>query len=117
MRLFSFKRLCLALLLGFLLPFSYAFALSLLTHYTGPKMPGFLIIPVGWPLNIFVALIGQIDESNMVSWAIFFVLANITLYGTLSYAALSMLTLIRHKRNEPLPPLPTPTPEKSSTYR
>ena len=110
-RIFSIKRLGLAVVLGFLLPFSYAFTLSEVADYTKQRIPDSLVMPFGWPRPIWIFLMGrQPTEADIIGGIIFLALCNIALYGALSYAALTLLSLLRRKEVEFEPP---PPPERT----
>jgi hypothetical protein len=98
----------LAALLGFILPLSYAFTLSEVSDYTGKPAPNFIVMPFGWPRPIWIFLTGrQPTEADIFGGIIFTALCNIALYGAISYAALTMLAVLRRKPVEyesPPPP-------------
>jgi hypothetical protein len=108
LRIFSIKRILLSIVLGFLVPFSYALGLSLFGDYTGTVVPQSLVYPFGWPRPLWIFLMGrQPLESDIIGGIVFLTICNIALYGTLSYLALSGLQLLRHKPADPdLPPSP-----------
>jgi len=47
MRIFTWKRLVFSLVLGFLIPLSYAILLSQVFDYIGKSTPEFLVMPFG----------------------------------------------------------------------
>lgn len=108
MRIFTIGRLLISFVLGFLLPLSYAVALSLFSDYTGKSAPEFMVFPFGWPRPLWIFLMGrQPLESDIILGIVFMALCNIALCGTLSYLALSALQVLRHKPPDPgLPPPP-----------
>jgi len=108
MRIFSITRILLSCVLGFLVPLSYAFTLSLVSDYTGKSAPDSMVYPFGWPRPLWIFLMGrQPLEGDVITGIVFLTLCNIALYGALSYMALSALQLLRHKPADPgLPPPP-----------
>jgi hypothetical protein len=106
-RIFSIKRLALSVLLGFLIPLGYAFTLSEVSDFTGSPAPDFMILPFGWPRPLWIFLMGrQPTEADVIGGIVFLVLCNIALYGAISYAALTMLSLLWRKQTEYEPPPP-----------
>jgi hypothetical protein len=107
-RIFSIWRLLISLVLGFLLPLSYAVAFSLLSDYTGSSLPESMTYPFGWPRPLWIVLMGhQPTEGDIMFGIVFMALCNIAVYGTLTYIALSAIQLLRRKPADPeLPPLP-----------
>ncbi len=114
MRLFSIKRIILASILGFLLPLGYAFMLSVASDYTGKTVPDFMVIPFGWPRPVWIFLTGrQPLEFDIIVGLLFMALCNIALYGTLSYAALLIFSVMRNKEvNYEPPPMPKHYPSE-----
>lgn len=109
LRVFSWKRLVLSLVLGFLLPLSYAVLLSKVFDYTGQSTPQFLAMPFGWPRPLWIFLMGrQPREEDLLPGLLFMAICNIALYGTLVYLTLFGLSLLRKNRteHEPVPPPP-----------
>jgi hypothetical protein len=100
--------LILSVILGFLVPLSYAFALSEIADYTGKTAPDFLVWPFGWPRPLWILLMGrQPRESDLLIGILFMALCNIALYGAVVYVALSLATLLRRKQmHDDLPPPP-----------
>jgi hypothetical protein len=96
----------LSVILGFLLPLSYAFALSEISDYTGKTAPDFLVWPFGWPRPLWILLMGrQPRESDLLIGILFMALCNIALYGAIVYVALSLIALLRKQVHyEPPPP-------------
>jgi hypothetical protein len=107
-RIFSIRRILLSCVLGFLVPFSYALTLSLLSDYTGKSVPDSMVYPFGWPRSLWIFLMGrQPTEGDIILGIVFLALCNIAFYGALSYMALSALQVLRHKPADPgLPPPP-----------
>jgi hypothetical protein len=106
-RFFSIKRLLLSSVLGFLLPLSYAFALSIVSDYTRKPAPDFMVLPFGWPRPIWIFFMGrQPAEADLATGLLFMAGCNIALYGFFIYAALLMISILRMKPvdNEPPPP-------------
>jgi hypothetical protein len=114
-RLFSLKRIVLSIVLGFLLPLAYAFALSLLSDMTGKTAPAFMVVPFGWPRPLWVFLMGrQPTEADVLSGLLFLAACNIVLYGTIVYVTLLMFSLFSSKRVDyQSPPPPEPFPPQS----
>jgi hypothetical protein len=112
-RIFSLKRLLLSVVLGFLLPLSYAIILSEASDRTGKTAPEFMVSPFGWPRPLWIFLMGrQPEENDLINGIIFLALCNIVLYGAITYAVLLALSAVRHKRTVLEPP---PPPEHSPT--
>jgi|SRR5882672_278945 len=107
-RIFSIKRILLSCVLGFLIPLSYAVALSLFSDYTGRFIPELMVYPFGWPRPLWIFLMGrQPLESDIILGIVFLALCNVALYGMLVYIGLSALQFLRHKPAGPeLPPMP-----------
>jgi hypothetical protein len=107
-RIFSIKRILLSSVLGFLLPLGYAFTLSEVSDYTGKTVPDFMVMPFGWPRPLWIFLMGrQPSEADIIPGLLFMAACNIVLYGSLVYAALLMLHVLRGKRvdyDSPPPP-------------
>jgi hypothetical protein len=112
MRVLSIKRMVLSIVLGFLLPLSYAFALSEISDFTGKTPPDLMVMPFGWPRPLWVFLMGrQPREADLLGGLLFIALCNIAAYGAIVYAFLTMLSLLRRKQVEhQLPPPPTQEP-------
>jgi len=109
-RIFSVKRLFLSIVLGFLLPLSYAFLLSEVSDRTGKTAPEFLVTLFMWPRPLWIFLIQQQpSDENLVVGIVFLAICNIALYGTIIYTVLLALSLVRRKQAIPEPP-PTPEP-------
>lgn len=109
LRIFSLKRLVLSIVLGFLLPLSYAVILSLASDLTGRVAPEFLVTPFGWPRRLWIFLLGRHpSDYDVVGGLVFMALSNIALYGAAAYAVLLAVSVIRRKRVVLNPP---PTPE------
>ena len=109
MRIFSWKRLVFSLVLGFLLPLSYAILLSQVFDYTGTLTPQFLVMPFGWPRPLWIFLMGrQPREDDLLGGLLFVAGCNVALYGILVYFSLFALSLLRRKQPEdsPVPPPP-----------
>lgn len=108
-RIFSWKRLVLSLVLGFLLPLSYAVLLSQVFDYTGKLTPEFLVTPFGWPRPLWIFLMGrQPTENDLLIGLLFIAVCNIALYGTIVYISLFGLSLLRRKQTVDEPPPPPP---------
>ncbi len=107
-RIFSVKRIALSVVLGFLMPLSYAFGLSAMSDHTGKAAPEFMVMPFGWAISLWFLLLGrQPEEGDLLPGILFLAFCNIALYGTLSYAVLTVLSLRRRKQVEyELPPSP-----------
>jgi len=107
-QIFSIRRILISCVLGFLIPFSYALGLSLVSDYTGRSVPDSMVYPFGWPGSLWVFLLKrQPMESDFNLEIALLAICNIALYGTLSYLALFALQVLRHKPASPeLPPAP-----------
>lgn len=109
MCIFSWKRLVISLVLGFLLPLSYAVLLSQVFDYTGTSTPQFLVMPFGWPRPLWIFLMGrQPTEDDLLMGVLFVAVCNIALYGTVVYVSLFTLSLLRRKQTVDEPPPPPP---------
>ena len=106
MRVFRIKRLALAMVLGFLLPLSYAFILSMTMDYLGiGAAPKFLVAPFGWPRPLWIWLMGRYPTDEDVLFGVLFMaLSNTVVYGGIMYAVLSALALVRKKPEVHAPP-------------
>jgi hypothetical protein len=102
------------LILGFIVPLSYAFILSETSDLLGRATPDFLVWPFGWPRPIWILLMGrQPSENDLISGILFMAIGNILLYGMIIYLALLVLSLIRRKQPD-IAPSPPPPPTKFS---
>jgi hypothetical protein len=110
-RIFSIKRLLLSIVLGFLIPASYAFALFKLGHFRRSIFE-VVITPIRWPLSLVMFLLGREPSNEELPAAfVFLIVCNIALYGSLIYLILLAVAAVRRKRESlPLPPLPLPLP-------
>jgi hypothetical protein len=97
-RWFSYKRLALSVVLGFLVPLSYAFILSLADDYFHDLPSDWLAVPFGWPLQLWDFVAGRHPWERPI-WGrlIFWILGNIALYGMIVYVGLTILVFIRRK--------------------
>jgi hypothetical protein len=109
-QIFSLKRAVVSLILGFLLPLSYAFLLSETFDYLRRPAPEFLAWPFAWPRPLWIFLMGrQPSESDLIGGIVFIASCNILLYGSMTYVALLILSRLRGKPmeiGEPPPPKP-----------
>ena len=106
-RLFSFKRMALSVLLGFFIPFGYAFLLSEVSDYTKIIPPDFMIMTFGWPRPLWIILMGRDPtEADIIPGIIFMAVCNTVVYGAAVYVFLSLFSLARKSRvrDLPLPP-------------
>ena len=107
-RIFSIRRALLSAVLGFLIPLGYSVALSLAGDYTGWQVPQYFVWPFVWPRPLWILMMGrQPTDADIVHGIIFLALANVLLYGTLVYSALTFIPLFRRRReafDEPPPP-------------
>jgi|ERR1051326_4774254 hypothetical protein len=110
MRLFSIKRAGVSLILGFLLPLSYALLLSFVFDFVKRPTPQVLVWPFGWPRPLWILLLGrQPLQADLIFGIVFLAVCNVLLYGSIVYAVLSVLSLLRRKPvDSELPPLPRP---------
>ena len=108
MRIFSIKRAFLAFILGFLLPLGYAYSLHLAEELTGSKPTDLMLMPFGWPRPLWIFLTGrQPYEFDLIVVLTFAALANIVLYGSLVYLALTLVPAFWRK-SEPYAAPPPP---------
>ena len=111
MRWFSIRRILFSVVVGFLVPLSYAVALSVFSDYTGKSVPDFMVYPFGWPRPLWIFLIGrQPLEGDIILGIVFLALCNVALYGTLIYIAMSGVQLLKLKPANPTLPPPPPSP-------
>src|SRR5689334_23133257 len=109
MRIFSIKRLALALILGFLFPLTYALLLSALFDWVKRPTPQFLVWPFGWPRPLWIVFMRrQPSESDLAFGIAFIALCNVLLYGSICYFAFSIWALRRKPAGGDPPPMPTP---------
>ena len=106
-RIFSFKRLLLSIVLGFLIPFSY---LLILFNLGRPPRPGFQVVitPIRWPFSLVVFFLGrQPTNAERPAAFTFLIVCNVVLYGSLIYSVLLAVAAVRRKRaTVPQPPMP-----------
>lgn len=89
-RVFSVKRLILSIVLGFLLPLSYAIILSEAIDRTGRPAPEVMVTPFGWPRPLWIFLMGrQPSESDLIAGIVFLTVCNIALYGAITLRSLA----------------------------
>ena len=100
------KRLALALLGGFLIPFTYAIIVGPLSLYiANPTVSDLLSYPVRWPILILFRFGTFPLEPNEVVLFIYIVACDVLLYSLLSYFLLWRFSK-RRKRDLYLPPEP-----------
>ena len=108
------KRLAVAIISGFAIPFLYAITVGPLSTYTENKSLHWLsYIPIGWPKIILQRLIPlntfPFRDEDSTSLLIYIIGSNVVLYGLLSYLVLSGLSLSKRTRrtehNVPPPPI------------
>ena len=99
-RVFSIKRVILSLVLGFVIPVSYTFMLMRF----GPgelrrSQFEILITPIRWPLSLwlFVMQHQPTTERGIIVAFVFMAVCNTVLYGTMVYAVLLAVSLVRQK--------------------
>ncbi len=115
-RIFSVRRAALSVPLGFLIPLSYAFLLSEAFDYAHRPTPQFLVIPFGWPRPLWIFLMGrQPTEADLLFGLTFLAVCNTALYGLITYAALTMLSVVRGQRVEYEPPPPPEVDKHAAT--
>src|SRR6266516_921768 len=112
-KLFSFKRLVLSLVMGFLFLVSYLAGLFLIDS-AGKKPPNAILAVIGWPRWLWILLGVQFSDDSMVSGLTFFAACDTLLYAAVAYAVLSALSTINPRRAAPDPP-PPPTPGQFHT--
>lgn len=108
-RIFSFKRLLISAVLGILVLSGYVFGLYLIDR-SGHRPPTFMLAIIGWPIWIWIRLVGRLTFEDRFTSLIFFVFCNVTLYATVIYLALLALALVR--RQPKLPDSAPPQPEQ-----
>ena len=108
------KRLALAIIGGFAIPFLYAITAGPLSTYTENETLHWLwYIPIGWPKIILQRLVPlntfPFRDEDSTPLLIYIIGLNVTLYGLLSYFVLLGLSLsIRSRRAQHnVPPPPT----------
>ncbi|HEV7744946.1 MAG TPA: hypothetical protein VGO56_08110 [Pyrinomonadaceae bacterium] len=111
-RIFSFKRLLVSVVLGVLVLSAYIFGLFLI-DLSGHIPPAFMATIIGWPRWLWILFGGRFDDENMVRGLLFFAFCNVALYAVIIYLALLALSLVR--RQPTLPNLPPPQPEQFSS--
>src|SRR5438132_14386863 len=101
------KRLALALLGGFLIPFVYSIIAAPLSAYiTNPIIDRLLMYPVRWPILILFRF-GFLPFDNEIALLIYLIVCNVCLYSILSYFLLWRFS--KSKRDiTSLPPKPPP---------
>jgi|ERR1043166_4027360 hypothetical protein len=118
-RVFSLKRLLLSIVLGFLIPFSYALILFKLGRLRRSIFE-IVIAPIRWPFSLVMFFLGrQPTNAELPAALIFLIVCNVALYGSLIYLVLLAVAAVRRKRAVvPPPPLPNAlesVPTDSST--
>jgi hypothetical protein len=110
-RIFSFKRLTLSVVLGILVLTGYVSGLFLIDR-SGHVPPAFMATIIRWPRWLWILLGGRFDDRSMVRGLLFFAFCNIVLYATIIYFALLALSLVR--RQPAVLDTPPPQPEQFS---
>ena len=102
----SMKRMALALLGGFLLPFLYSLVVAPLTpnFKNYPTFDFLLTVPVRWPILLILEPLGVFPFESEAGLLLYIVGCNVILYGSLSYFLL--FTLSKRTQPHPLPPAP-----------
>jgi hypothetical protein len=108
-RIFSFKRLVVSVVLGFLVLTGYVFGLYLIGS-RGTRPPDFMLIIVGWPRWPWRLLGGSLNFASRYRSLVFFVFCNVTLYATIIYLSLLAISMVR--RQPILPDSAPPQPEQ-----
>jgi predicted permease len=99
------KRVALALLGGFIIPFVYTIIAAPLSSYvTNKTIDRLLMYPVRWPILIFFRL-GFLPFDNEIALFIYIVVCDVVLYSILSYFLLGRFFKPK-KRALSLPPEP-----------
>src|ERR1044072_7571106 len=99
------KRVALALLGGFIIPFVYTvIAATLSVYVTNSTIDQFLMYPVRWPILIFFRL-GFMPFENETAILIYMIVCDVGLYSILSYFLLGRFFKPK-KRVLSLPPEP-----------
>ena len=80
------KRLALAIVCGFIIPFLYAIiAVPLSSYITNPTLDRLLMFPVRWPILILSQLHFLAFENEIIAISVYLVACNVILYSILSY--------------------------------
>ena len=106
-RVFSFKRLLVSVVLGILVLSGYVLGLFLI-YRSGHTPPAFMVTVVGWPRWLWILFDGRFTRESAVRGLLFFASCNVVLYATIIYFALLALALVRRKPTlqNSLPPQP-----------
>ena len=115
-KVWRFSRFIASIILGFILPLSYALLAAVFDIYFNHGRASKLGLPVTWPKLFLYLFINQVSSKNFE--VIFWVLllgGNILVYGLLVYFVLTVATLLRSSRNEVvlLPPAPNSNEESA----
>lgn len=109
-RIFSFKRLLVSVVLGVLVLTGYSFGLYQVYRMSGHRPPAFMLVIIGWPLRLWGLLGGQFTYESRFITLLVFVFCNVALYSTIIYLALLALSLVR--RRPAVLDTPPPQPEQ-----
>jgi hypothetical protein len=103
-KIFSITRFLVSVVLGFLLPLSYAL---LRIKLFGSELHTWLDMPLRWPFHLWTAILGLPNDDLAVTVVILCIVSNVLLYGAISYFALLAFAIARRKPEElPAPPQP-----------
>lgn len=105
------KRVTLSVLGGFVFPFCYAVVSGLLsTRVQDETIHLLLYVPIGWPkllyFYFFPPFSGNSFADNETAFLLYIVGCDVLLYTLLTYAALSIRSMLRRPQVEPGEPLP-----------
>ena len=97
------KRLALAVICGFAIPFLYGITSGPLSTYTeNETLQWLLYIPIGWPRLILQRLVPldtfPFRDDDSTALLIFIIGSDLVFYGLLSYSVLWALSLSRRSR-------------------
>jgi hypothetical protein len=106
------KRLALAIVGGFAIPFLYTITVGPLSTYTENETLQWLwYIPVGWPKLILQRLVPlnafPFRDEDSTALLIYIIGSDVVLYGLVSYFLLWVLSLSRRSKRTP-PSVPPP---------
>ena len=109
-RIFSFPRILLALVLGFVSPFTYLLTLFLIFYFTGKQASEPWVMLAAWPRAIWDVLVAEPrSEANRDLGLLFIAICDTLVYGAIMYVILTAVSVIRPKDVVSEPP---PTPDQ-----
>jgi hypothetical protein len=97
-RVFSFQRILLALVLGFVSPLTYLLTLFLIFYFTGKQASQNFVMLAAWPRVIWDVLVDQPrSEANVASGLLFIAICDTLVYGAIMYVILTAVSVIKPK--------------------